>query len=81
MNYGNLLNFSNKLSGMYHQAEKGEQSMNIRLFGIKYANQIKASNFSTCEIAEAAGLSRSYGTEISKGVKLSKYVQLKECIA
>jgi 5-methylcytosine-specific restriction protein B len=68
---------SAKLNQMYYNAPKGEKVSMIHLFGIKYADEIKESGIATKEIAKDANINESYGTEISKGVKLSKYVQVK----
>ncbi len=48
----------------------------IHLFGIKYADEIKESGIAPKEIAKDADINESYGTEISKGMKLKKYVQI-----
>jgi len=40
--------------------------------------EIEGLGISKKDIAKAAGIRESYGTEISKGVKLSKYVFVKE---
>lgn len=66
-----------KLKEMYDNALKGEKVAMIHLFGIQYSAEIKESGASFQDIAVAAGLDRPYGTEISKGAKLSKYVILK----
>jgi 5-methylcytosine-specific restriction protein B len=66
---------ANHLKQMYNDAAKGEQALSVHLFGIKYAKDI--DGMSTHEIAERAGLPRSYGTEIRKGVNLARYVELK----
>ena len=63
------------LSKMYNEAPKGEAVAMVHLFGIIYAEQIKTNRFSTKEIAIEAEISVAYGTEISKGVKLAKYVK------
>lgn len=63
-----------KLSEMYNNAPKGASVAMIHLFGIKYANEIQNSKLSKKEIANAANIPESYGTEISKGVKLATYV-------
>lgn len=51
----------------------------IRLFGIKYSEELKNCNASNKEIIEISGIDKgtSYQAEISKGIKLAKYVQLK----
>ena len=66
-----------KLKEMYDNAPQGERVTMIHLFGVKFASQIKESAISFKDIAVAAGLSEAYGTEISKGSKLSKYVEVK----
>jgi hypothetical protein len=71
------IELANKLNDMYFNAEKGEKVLMIHLFGIKYAEEILENRISTKEIAKAANINESYGTEISKGVKLSKYVIIK----
>lgn len=64
----------NKLSEMYNNAPVGDQVAMIHLFGIKYSDQIIKSKLSKKDIAIEAGIHKSYGTEISKGVKLANYV-------
>jgi|TARA_B110000967_G_C18770338_1_gene502719 hypothetical protein len=63
-----------KLSEMYNDAPKGNAVAMIHLFGIKYANEIKESNYSKKDIIEQSGISTSYLTELTKGVKLAEYV-------
>lgn len=65
------------LKEMYEKAQSGEHTLKIRLFGIKYADEIK-NNHSVSEIIKASGLPRSYNTEVYKGIKLAKYVVAKE---
>ena len=65
------------LKEMYFNAADGETVAMIHLFGIKYASEIAASDCNSQEIALAAGISESYKTEIAKGVKLAKYVTIK----
>lgn len=63
-----------KLQEMHANALPGDHVTMIYLFGIKYAEQIKKNTHSKRDIADAAGIQQSYATEISKGVKLAKYV-------
>lgn len=72
-----LQKLSEKLNEMYFSAMDGEAVAMIHLFGIKYASDIQELEESKRSIAKAAGIPESYGTEISKGVKLSKYVTVK----
>lgn len=64
-----------KLSEMYNNASKGDSVAMIHLFGIKYANEIKQSNYSKKDIITQSGISTSYLTELTKGVKLAEYVK------
>lgn len=59
---------------MYDNAPEGYQVANIHLFGVKYAAIILENNYKATEIVRASGLSQSYATEVSKGIKLSMYV-------
>ena len=70
----NLNELGAKLSEMYNNAPKGDAVAMIHLFGIKYAAEIKNDAFSKKDIIEQSGISSSYLTELSKGVKLSEYV-------
>jgi hypothetical protein len=63
-----------KLSEMYNNAPKGDAVAMIHLFGIKYANEIKDSKYSKKDIITQSGISASYLTELTKGVKLAEYV-------
>ena len=63
-----------KLSEMYNNAPKGDAVAMIHLFGIKYANEIKKSEYSKKDIIKQSGISTSYLTELTKGVKLAEYV-------
>lgn len=62
------------LKGMYDNAPHGDQVANIHLFGVKYASVIIDNNYKAGDIIRASGLNKSYATEVSKGIKLAKYV-------
>ena len=78
------------LRAAYDKAPKGERTLGIRLFGIKYADELQeltsdGSSVSTVveEIvrkAQPLGKSKKgdYLTEVQKGMKLAKYVSLKD---
>jgi len=70
----NIQELGEKLHDMYFNSEDGEAVAMIHLFAIKYADEILASGESMKAIATTANIQESYGTEISKGVKLAKYV-------
>ena len=56
--------------------QRREVSAYIHLFGIKYADEL--SSLSRPEIVRLAGLPPAHSTEIYKGMKLSKYVEIKQ---
>jgi hypothetical protein len=62
------------LKEMYDNAPAGYQVANIHLFGVKYASIIQDNNFKVIDIIHASGINQSYTTEVSKGIKLAKYV-------
>lgn len=64
-----------KLNEMYNNSKEGEKVSMIHLFGIKYSEEIRQSGVNSREIAELAEIKPSYATEISKGIKLAKYVK------
>lgn len=72
-----LLELSSTLKDMYENAPKGDSTTMIHLFGIKYAKEIKDADFSVKDILSSAKMPLSYQTEVSKGVRLAKYVILK----
>jgi hypothetical protein len=60
----------------YEQAEKREVVLAIHLFGIEFASELGGHSIN--DIAEIGTGHRSYGTEIRKGIRLARYVDLKE---
>lgn len=66
------------LKTMYDKAPDGYQVANIHLFGVKYASVILKNNYRVSKIVNASGINPSYATEVSKGIKLSRYVVPKE---
>ena len=66
------------LSDMFNNSPKEDAALMIRLFGIRYAAEIKKDNYSNEEIIKASGISELYLNELSKGVKLSVYVSPKQ---
>jgi hypothetical protein len=69
-----------ELSEMYNNAPNNERSLMIRLFGIRFAKEIRNGKTTPLEIINfanehyGASLTANYQTEIYKGIKLSKYV-------
>ncbi len=66
------------LNKMYNNPPVKERVAMIHLFAINYAKEIQDYNIAAAELVRAAGLNDSYHTEISKGIKLSKYVVCKD---
>jgi hypothetical protein len=62
---------------MIENVPRGTITIQYHLFGIKYSSKINDAEFTADDIAETAGLSRKYGIEIRKGIRLSKYVKLR----
>lgn len=62
------------LREMYDNAPKGYQVANIHLFGVKYAEVILDNNIKATDIISISGLKGSYSAEVSKGIKLARYV-------
>ena len=64
------------LRNMYNNAPHGEKTTAIRLFGIKYAREISSLRLN--DLVKEADIKLSYQTEVSKGIKLARYVTLRE---
>lgn len=65
------------LTDMYNNAPINEKVVNIHLFGIKYGDIIISNHYNVKDIIKASNLPESYSTELSKSVKLSKFVTIK----
>lgn len=63
------------LKEMYDNAPRMEQVTMIHLFGIKYSDEIKNAGIKA--VVDTSGIHSTYKSEVSKGIKLSKYVQVK----
>lgn len=61
----------------YENSLPGEQVATIHLFGIEYGQEIRKRSYAAREIVNESGLRKSYSAELSKGIKLSKFVKLK----
>ena len=66
------------LGDMYNNAPHGDQVAKIHLFGVKFAEVILRNNLNVKEIIESSGIKPSYAAEVSKGIRLSRYVTPKE---
>ncbi len=80
LNTKNFTELGQILKSMYENSIKTEATTAVRLFGIKYALEINSCAYSTATITIAAGLSKNYAVEISKGIKLAKYVKCRSIV-
>lgn len=62
------------LSDSYNSAGENQKVVTIHVFGIKFAKTIIKNAYKVSEIIEKAGLNSSYGTELSKGIGIYKYI-------
>ena len=67
-----------RLRSMYRNAPNREKSTAIHLFGIRYVTDLASLHVSIERVAQLSGVGNSYGTEIRKGMKLAKYVELSD---
>lgn len=66
---------ADKLRDMYNNAPDKERVTFIHLFGIKYAQEV--DSMSIPELVKESGISKSFATEVYKGIRLAKYVNIK----
>ena len=64
------------LRRMHESAPRGEKVTCLFLFGIIHADDLAA--LSVRDVVREAGVRPTYYTEIRRGIKLAKYVQIKE---
>ncbi len=66
-----------ELHRMYESGgASGERVTMIHLFGIRYAEEL--GRVSIPDVVAASGISKSYATEVSKGMKLARHVTVSE---
>ncbi len=71
----NQMDLGLKLKEMYEGASQGEAVAMIHLFGIRFAGEIRAGGYTVKDVISASGINQSFKTELSKGIKLAKYVR------
>lgn len=69
-----IAELAQELRNRYEHARRNEATCQVILFGILYARELQTCGVPLREILEQSGVSRGYLSEISKGIKLSKYV-------
>jgi hypothetical protein len=60
----------------YDAPPSGKKTVEIHLFGIKYAEALKG--VSVDEVVERAGISKNYATELRKMINVAPYVDVKQ---
>jgi hypothetical protein len=74
-----ITELAKELGEMYGNAIDSEKSLMIRLFGIRFAQEIRNSKITPLEIMKFANehfnasLTENYQTEINKGIKVVSY--------
>lgn len=69
-----MLELAEELRKACAAAPKGERVVTIHLFGIRNASRLEGINVN--ELAERAGIGKSFGTELRKGMRLAEFVRL-----
>ena len=67
-----------ELRKQYENASRNEAACQIHLFGIRYAQELQSCGVPLKRVLELSGVSMGYLSEVSKGIKLARYVQLKK---
>lgn len=67
-----------ELRKQYDNASRNESACQIHLFGIRYARELQSCGVPLKRILELSGVSMGYLSEVSKGIKLARYVRLRE---
>lgn len=75
-----IMELGRELKKMYETASRNEQVAMVHVFAIKNGEIILKNKIKPVDIIKAADLQESYKTEISKGVKLSKFVTVRDDI-
>ena len=73
-----LKDFGITLSNMYQNAPEGKKVLMIHLFGIKYAKEIKESDYKVSDILKQAEIRISHDINIRAGIHLADYVIIKD---
>ena len=63
------------LRDMCKSASKDEKTETIHLFGIIYASELNKEGISVKDVVNKSDIEESYHVEVSKGIRLSKYIE------
>ncbi len=73
----NLVELAKELRRRYEDAGAGQKVAMIHLFGIKYSDEIRACAMAAATRVSRARLPESDVTEMNKGCKLARFVEIK----
>jgi len=71
------LQMAEELKKVMASAPRKEAACYIHLFGIQYGEEITEKGYTAKELVNLAELPYGYQSELSKGIRLSKYVEMK----
>ncbi|MCR5294629.1 MAG: hypothetical protein K6E30_05575 [Lachnospiraceae bacterium] len=69
-----------RLKKIYWSANRTDTVVSIILFGIANAEQIKESGLAPLDLTRKAGIPDGYAAELRKGMRVSRYVELKKSV-
>ena len=72
------IQLAKELRQAYEVARRNEATCQVLLFGIRYAEDLENCGAPLKKIVELSGIGKGYVSEVSKGVKLARYVEIKE---
>ena len=69
---------ASELWRMYSTAARGDKSLTVTLFGLKYAAILGRDYLSVNEVIKRSGIPPNYSPMVNKGRRLADYVVLKD---
>lgn len=69
---------ASELRRMYAAAVRGDKSLAVTLFGLKYADILGRDRLSVNEVIKRSGIPPNYSPMVNKGRRLADYVVLKK---
>lgn len=73
-----LNELASELKNAIKNANEGEKSVTVILFGIKYAEIIKQKKYTSRDISRTTGLEQDLSGRINAGINLASYVDIKK---
>lgn len=69
---------ASELWRMYETAARGDKSLAVTLFGLKYADTLGRDRLSVNEVIRRSGIPSNYSPMVNQGRRLADYVVLKK---